>query len=870
MTTAVPMPSGASPGSLCFGASSRFELQAAERRLLIDGRPAALGGRALDLLITLAGRPDHLMTKGELLDRVWPGLVVEEGNLQVQVSNLRKLLGGEVIATVPGRGYRFVARLSSGPAAPGPAAVESTPAPAPPRLVGRDADLARLDALLQGDGCVTLVGPAGVGKTSLARAAAARWDGERAWVDLAALAEGAQPAGAVARAAARTLGMTPAAGDAGPQLLCALEGRALLLVLDNAEHLVDSCAALATLLRPLAGVRLLVTSQLPLAVAGERVQRLEPLALPSAGQAARGTSGAPMDPADPASLGDGALALLVERIVAADHRFQPTPAALPALCAICEQLDGLPLAIEMAAARVPVLGLGGVRDALGERFALLTRGHRDAAWRHRTLHHALAWSYRLLGPAEQRLFRALGVFAGGFTLELAVALAAEGPDARWDVIDQLATLVDRSLVVVSAEDPPRYRLLETLRAYALAQLDEAGEALALRARHAAALLALYMRHEPGDTALQALCTAEMENAREAVSWAALHELGTAARLSARVTRVATFTVWRYEAFGWLQALEVAMEAAMEQPPGQALPAEVQAAWWTELGRVLFIGGQARANAVARRALSLWRPLQQPRQALFAAVACVRSHLEPGPGLDEACAELQALGDSIPDLSPRERLWMEGALVAAARSRRDFSAVLAGRLAEMGLAQQQGWRAEAEAAESNVVDTLNLLGRHAEAAERGGALLRRIDGRDGDANGNLPWVLNGLMVALIQRDRLDEARALVPRALVCGQRFGTLVCRPTLALLAAAGQRHEAAARLVGHARQACSARGTRLDFSDEETLAHVQALAAEALGLSPAQALIEQGRGLDDEAAAALGAAENGSDDALESTDAAP
>lgn len=166
--------------------------------------------------------------------------------------------------------------------------------------------------------------------------------------------------------------------------------------------------------------------------------------------------------------------------------------------------------------------------------------------------------------------------------------------------------------------------------------------------------------------------------------------------------------------------------------------------------------------------------------------------------------------------------------------------------------------------------MNLLGRHAEAAERGGALLRRIDGRDGDANGNLPWVLNGLMVALIQRDRLDEARALVPRALVCGQRFGTLVCRPTLALLAAAGQRHEAAARLVGHARQACSARGTRLDFSDEETLAHVQALAAEALGLSPAQALIEQGRGLDDEAAAALGAAENGSDDALESTDAAP
>lgn len=833
---------------LRFGPSQRFELQPAERRLLVDGQPAALGRRALDLLIALAEQPDHLLTKNELLDRVWPGLVVEEANLQMQISNLRKLLGGEVIATVPGRGYRFTAVVGSAAAAfsPAPPAVSGTPAvprAMAHRLIGRDHDLARLEDLLQGGG-VTLVGTSGVGKTSLARAAAARWSGRSVWVDLAALAHGSQVAGALARAL--DLQLTGSDDNDPAQLVAALRGQALLLVIDNAEHLIQTCAELATLLRPLAGVQLLVTSQAPLAVAGERVLRLEPLALPGPDANAEGRGA------------EGALALLVERIVAADHRFAATPAVLPLLRAVCAQLDGLPLALEMAAARVPLLGLQGVHDALAQRFALLTRGHRDAATRHRTLHNALDWSYRLLGPTEQRLFRALGVFADGFTLDLAVSLMTADADAhwdaRWEVIDGLATLADRSLVVVGSGDPPRYRLLETMRAYAIEQLcqapTQADEEHVVRHRHAGAMLALFTRYQPDDHAAKALCEAEMENVREAIAWAQAHDLALAARLTALVTPAANFTVWRQESTRWLRALE----AAMDQPAGQALPAAVQAAWWTEFARTGAIRGDPRAAAAAQRALALWDALGETRQALLAACVCVRSIGAPGPELDRACDDLQARVAAVPELTLRERLQVHGALAKAAVDREDLDAILSGRLTEMALARQLGLQATADAAESNVVFVLHAMGRYAEAAERGRALLERIDASSGSAKGNLPWVLHGLLLALVQMGRLDEAHALVPRAWAACEQFGAPVVAPTVAMLAALRRRFETAAQLIGHAREAFASRGMSLDVASSRAVAQVHALASAALGAAEVEALVERGRALDHAAAAALAA----------------
>ncbi len=855
---------------LRFGPSQRFELQPAERRLLVDGQPAALGRRALDLLIVLAARPDHLLTKNELLDRVWPGLVVEEANLQMQISNLRKLLGGEVIATVPGRGYRFTAAVGSAAAAsastpasasavapaaastPVPALVAavSSATPAPPRaaahrLIGRDHDLARLEDLLrQGGGCVTLVGTSGVGKTSLARAAAGRWCGRVVWVDLAALAHGSQMAGALARA----LGLHLTGGDdeAPAQLVAALRGEVLLLVLDNAEHLIQPCAELAALLRPLADVQLLVTSQAPLAVAGERVLRLEPLVLPGP-EANLGVGAA-----------QGALALLVERIVAADHRFEATPAVLPLLRAVCAQLDGLPLALEMAAARVPLLGLQGVHDALAQRFALLTRGHRDAATRHRTLHNALDWSYRLLGPTEQRLFRALGVFADGFTLELAVALMTDDTHARWDVIEGLATLADRSLVVVSSDDPPRYRLLETMRAYALEQLAESanpatdpeGEQATVRQRHAVAVLALFARHTSGNAATMALCLAEMENARDAIAWARDHDLGVAAQLSVRVTGVTTFTVWRHESGNWLLALE----PLMDQPAGLALPQDVQATWWTDRTRIGAIRRDTNARVAGRRAVALWRPLRQPRQSLRATLTWVRSIAVADAELAEACAELQAQAAAIPDLPPRERLSVLGALARAAVIRGDHVAVLAGREAEVALAQQLGDQDAVDAAESGIVSTLVNLGRHAEAAQRGQTLLARVDADGSGRNGNLPWVLSALFDALLALERLAEARALLPRLFAAGRRFATPTLAPLLCGLVTAEQRFQAAARLLGYAHQGYESRGMTFEPEEQAGLERMLAAVCAALGPELAARLVQQGRSLADDAAEALAA----------------
>jgi len=761
----------------------------------------------------------------------------------VQISNLRKVLGGEVIATVPGRGYRFAAAVQAdaavvppSPPSPHSPAPAASAAPAAPRLVGRSTDLTRLQALLHGGGCVTLVGTAGVGKTSLARALVAAWAGRSLWVDLAALEQGAQLAPAIARALARPL---PDGVDPLPALRRALSGDDLLLVLDNAEHLVQSCAELVAALLDLPNLRWVVTSQLPLALPGERVLRLQPLAL---------------DPAaadQPQQFGDGALALLVERIRAADHRFNPAPAQLPVLGEICARLDGLPLAIEMAAARVPLLGAQGVLAALAERFALLTRGHRSAAQRHRTLHHALEWSYRLLSADEQRLLRQLAVFAGGFTLDFAVALAA-GDDStavsRWELIDGLAALVDRSLVVAGTEEPPRYRLMETVRAFGLEQLAEQGELAAARRHHAGLMRDLFGPVQPGSDGQPLIYLAEMENARAAWAWARAEALPLAVEIANGASVAATFTVWRQECTQWLQALEPAMASAA----GAALPLALRVAWWVQHARALVQRNDARAAAAARQAVVLARELGEPHRVLAAAGVWARSVHEPSPELDEATAALQAAADAVPDLGPRERLAAQGAISRAAMLRGDLAVSLEGRLLEARLAREIGWHAAEDAAESNVLNMLNGLLRHEDARRLGQALLARVEQRGGATEGNLPWVLNGLIEACIGTGRPDEAAALVPRAQAARQRFGTPVLTPMLVKLALARQQPEAAARLIGHTRASYAAQEAQIDAIDEENLGRAEQAVSVALGPERAALLIADGQRLDAAAAAAL------------------
>ena len=253
-----------------------------------------------------------------------------------------------------------------------------------------------------------------------------------------------------------------------------------LVLLDNAEHLLDGVAAFVTSVAAGSRTRraFLVTSQEPLRVDDEHVFRPEPLSLPTGD-----------DPERIAA--SGAVALFVARAQAADRRFELCAENQTVVADICRRLDGIPLAIELAAARVPLLGIDGLRDKLDQRFHVLTKGRRASLRRHQTLRAALEWSHHLLAPAEQVVLRRLSVFAGGFTLEAAqqVAEDEQGID-RWDVLEHLGALVEKSLVVAEGDVIPRYRMLETTRLFALERLIESGESEHARRRHRDHYLAL--------------------------------------------------------------------------------------------------------------------------------------------------------------------------------------------------------------------------------------------------------------------------------------------------------------------------------------------------------------------------------------------
>jgi len=454
----------------------RCELHPAERRLLVDGQTAALGGRAFDVLMALVERRGRVVAKDELLDAAWPGMVVEENNLAVQISTLRKLLGGAVIATVAGRGYQFTGELQPlEPMPPAPAASGAAPAPTT-RLIGREAELETLAALLRAHRLVTLVGPGGIGKTRLALGwceGPAR--GERVvWVDLSGLSDVALlPATVLVAIGGTAAGAAPLAA-----LREAVAPLALTLVLDNAEPVAAEVAALAhALLDAAPGLKLLVTSQVPLRLPAEQVYRLGTLALPEG----RVTPDQ--------ALRHGAVALFVERARAADPLFELAPGNVTSVVEICRRLDGLPLALELAAARVPSLGVTALAAALDERLRMLGDAQRSAPARQRTLRAALEWSHGLLDLRAQRVFSRLGVFAGGFTLAAAQAVVSDDDPSRaldgWAVMATIGRLVEDSLVTRDAGEPPRYGLLESARLFALEQLERSGEAAAVRARHLA-------------------------------------------------------------------------------------------------------------------------------------------------------------------------------------------------------------------------------------------------------------------------------------------------------------------------------------------------------------------------------------------------
>jgi predicted ATPase/DNA-binding winged helix-turn-helix (wHTH) protein len=468
---------------ICFGP---FRLSATERLLEKGSDPIQLGSRALDILIALVERPAEVVSKKELIARVWPDLVVDEGSLRFHVSALRKALGegrsgGRYVTNVSGRGYCFVAPISR--AASPPALLRNSFAhspvglpPTPTRMVGRDETVRCIAEELTARRFFTIVGPGGIGKTTVAIAVShsmlAAFDGAVHYVDFGPLCTPSL----VPNRVALTVGLPGNLDDPLAALSAFLRDRRMLLVFDSCEHLIETIAPLAErIFHAAPEVHILATSREPLQVDSEQIHRLHPLVFPP--------DDAELTAAQ--ALTFPAVQLFVERAAAHGSGFELDDVEAPIVGKVCRRLDGIALALELAAGRVGAYGIKGIASLLDSPCRLLWHGRRTALPRHQTLSAMLDWSYNLLPESERRVLRRLSVFVGAFSLEAAQYVAAGDIFEREQVAEAIAGLVTKSLIAVETNDTGAlYRLLDTTRAYALTKMADSGERNAIAQQHA--------------------------------------------------------------------------------------------------------------------------------------------------------------------------------------------------------------------------------------------------------------------------------------------------------------------------------------------------------------------------------------------------
>jgi len=471
-------------GGLSFGP---FNLLVSERLLTREGVPVELGTRALDILIVLTSAPNEIVSKRNLISRVWPDVIVEEGSLRFHVNGLRKALGdgrdgARYITTLPGRGYCFVAPVSrsDGPRHGATAtAAYSAHANLPSRLtgiIGRDADVLKLSAQLTASRLVSIVGPGGIGKTTVAIAVGQRlgeaFDGAVLFVDFGMLSD----PDLVAPTLASLLGLSVGSDDVRPGMMAYLRDKRILLILDTCEHLIEAVAPLAMRIIDAAPqVQILATSREALRIEGEHIYRLDALACP------------PDDVSFTAAAVRTfpATQLFLERALASGARLEVSDAEASIVASICRKLDGVALAIELAARRVESYGLQQTAALLDQRLTLLWLGSRTAPPRQKTLRATLDWSFGLLTGLERVVLRRLAVFVGHFTLDAALEVVTNAALDQSTVLGAIDSLVAKSIVATSPLGAMmRYRLLDTTRAYALEIGIDDADATDLSIRHA--------------------------------------------------------------------------------------------------------------------------------------------------------------------------------------------------------------------------------------------------------------------------------------------------------------------------------------------------------------------------------------------------
>jgi predicted ATPase/DNA-binding winged helix-turn-helix (wHTH) protein len=458
-----------------------FELSSRERVLRREGVVLPLGSRALDLLIYLAERPGEVIAKQELIDHVWSDVTVEEGSIRVHVAAIRKALadgqfGNRYIANVKGRGYSFVGtvvRLGGGTESRNARFRYQGRLPVRPiMMIGRETVVSEVSEKLRNERFVTLLGPGGIGKTTIAlavgRAAAEEFGGNVHFVDLESLTDPRH----VAEAVATSVGLALRSKDSGLELVDLVRSRKLLIILDSCEHVIEAVASLAEqLYQQTEEIHVLTTSRELLKVEGEHCCRVLPLDFPPDGSKQTAN----------AVLRYPAVQLFVRRVAARAGSVVLTDEEAPLVAEMCRKLDGMPLAIELAAGQVAVLGLKNTVARLASRLELLKLSHRTAVPRHRTLKAALDWSYNLL----RIVLRRIAPFVGHFTLEGARYVAGELGAGTGEIFDAIAGLVEKSLIATRIDETQaHYRLLDTTRAYALGKLEEHAEVELVFRRHA--------------------------------------------------------------------------------------------------------------------------------------------------------------------------------------------------------------------------------------------------------------------------------------------------------------------------------------------------------------------------------------------------
>jgi len=591
-----------------------FRLFVSERMLLEEEQSVSLGGRAFDLLTALISRAGAVVSNKELISLVWPDVFVESGTLRVHLAALRRALGDgragrRFIVNSPGRGYSFVAALGQAP----PLAAEGklkSPLPRldnlpalPTRMFGRERQVEALIAQLSERRFVTITGPGGIGKTTLALTVASTIRlSYREGCHFADLAPIRDPA-LVATVLASSLGLPVSSGDPIPALVAVLRTMSMLVVLDNCEHVIVAAARLAEeISKGAPEVHVLATSREALRARGEHIHRLRPLEAPPPSS----------EPTAEQVLTFPAVQLFVERASASLEAFEVSDGNAPAIGEICRRLDGIPLALEMAAGRVDILGVHGVAAWLDDRFALLKQGHRTASPQHKTLRATFDWSWHLLSPVTRVVFRRLSIFAGDISIEAATVIAAGAGDiAASDAVDAIAQLVAASLLSANVStEKAAYRFLESTRAYARSKLLDSGELDHVCNRHAEYILAVLQRTETVATSAPA-ATAESslksltDDLRIALDWTST--LPSENRLGIRLT-IAGIHLWARLSLHeeCRSRVEIAIAALARLPvPDHDSEMRLHAA----LGTVLAYTKSAEANAAWSKVLKLSEQLE---------------------------------------------------------------------------------------------------------------------------------------------------------------------------------------------------------------------------------------------------------------------